>query len=105
MNRAEFFKGIEDTYKECLEITKKKNQDYACEEDQFKNFRSASLIDLDYKKAILVRILDKLCRISNCIDKEVVVKDEQVEDTIKDAINYLAILREAIKDDEEKRKE
>ena len=100
MNRTEFFGGIEETYKECLEIVKKKNLDYAGEEDQFKNFRSAFVVGLDYKKAILVRILDKLSRISNCIDKEVAVKDEQIQDTIKDAINYLAILREAIKDDE-----
>jgi len=100
MNKTEFFEGIEETYKECFEIVKKKNLDYAGEDDQFKNFRSAFVVGLDYKKAILVRILDKFSRISNCIDREVAVKDEQIEDTIKDAINYLAILREAIKDDE-----
>ena len=99
MNKSEFFSGIEKTFSECLEIVKKKNLDYAGEEP-FKNFRSASVIGVDFKKAILVRVLDKISRISNCLDREVAVKDEQVEDTIKDAINYLAILRESIKEAE-----
>jgi len=40
----------------------------------------------------MVRILDKMARISNLMHKEAKVKDETVLDTIADAINYLAIL-------------
>jgi len=99
MTREQFIKGLETTYTECLNIVKAKNKDYATDTDPWKNFRFANMVGVEYKRAILVRMSDKLARISNILDKEVAVKDEDVQDTLKDLINYSAILREAIKNE------
>jgi hypothetical protein len=93
MTHEEFFKSIENTYKEGLEITRTKNHDYASNEDPFKNFSSASVVGITPDRAILVRVLDKLSRVSNLLDKDARVHEESVNDTIIDAINYLAILK------------
>lgn len=91
--RDKFIKDIEDTYKEGIEIIRKKNADYAKDADPFKNFKLSEIFDVSVERGILIRISDKIARISNLLDKEAEVKDERIEDTILDAINYLAILR------------
>lgn len=93
MNKEDFIKNIEATYLRGVEIIKIKNRDYAGDDDPFKNFRSAIIAGTPVDRAILIRILDKLSRISNLLDKEAAVKDEKLEDTILDCINYLAILK------------
>lgn len=95
MTQEEFFKFIEEGYKKAHGIIVKKNSDYATGTDPFKNFKMASLIGITPERAILVRISDKLARVSNLLNpgKEAKVLDETVEDTILDMINYLAILR------------
>lgn len=93
MTREEFVKNLEDTYKKCLETVKIKNQDYAGDGDPWANFRLAKLLHIDVERAILLRIADKIARISNLIDKPPAVTDEKMEDTIEDCINYLAILK------------
>ena len=97
MNREQLLDDLAQTFKQGIEIVEKKNQDYAIEDDAFYNFRSSSVIGLPPEKAILVRILDKLARISNLIDKEAAVKDESIDDTLIDTINYLAILKAYLK--------
>jgi len=94
--RDEFIQGIANTYVDCLNIVKKKNADYAVSSDPFLNFRNASVVGVSPERAILVRVMDKISRISNLIDKDADVKDETIEDTIHDAINYLAILKEKL---------
>lgn len=87
-----YFDTLEDFYKRGLALMRKKNADYAGDEDPFKNFRNAQLIGLTVEQAILVRILDKLARIGNLLDKEAQVADETLEDTLMDCANYLNIL-------------
>jgi hypothetical protein len=100
MNQQEFFKYLEETYKEALEIVRKKNADYAEEVDPFKNFKFSTLINTPPEQAILVRVCDKMARVANLLQpgKEAKVKDETIQDTILDMINYLAILRAYISD-------
>lgn len=88
-----------NTFTECLAILERKNNDYAGKDakDVFKNFRACSIIGVDPKYAVLVRITDKLTRIGNLLKQEAAVKDEAIEDTINDAINYFAILKSLIK--------
>lgn len=99
MTHEDFIKGIEDTYKKGVALIKIKNKDYAGADDPWKNFKTAELVGIDYKKAILVRVTDKLSRISNLLTREAEVKDELVDDTILDCVNYMAILLEAIKNE------
>lgn len=93
MNKQEFIESIKNSYETGLEIIKVKNADYANSENPFKNFESADIVGVNVDRAILVRILDKLSRVSNLLEKPAEVKNEAIEDTILDAINYLAILK------------
>lgn len=93
MTTQEFIESIEETYAMGVEIIKIKNKDYANSSNPFKNFESSEIIGLSPDRAILVRILDKISRISNLMDKEADVKDESMDDTIIDCINYLAIIK------------
>jgi len=88
-----FIESIENTYKQGVEIVKLKNQDYASEDDPWKNFKLAELLGIGVEEAILLRVSDKIARIANLIHKEPAVMDEKLEDTILDCINYLAILK------------
>lgn len=92
MNRKQFRADLEDTYQKALLIFDSKNADYATESDPFLNFNNTAFAGVTVEQAILVRITDKLTRIGNLQNRTAAVKDETVEDTIMDAINYLAIL-------------
>jgi hypothetical protein len=76
----------------CIATASKKNRDYAGDADPFSNFRMSAMVGVDPKRAILVRITDKLSRISRLLDHEAAVADESIQDSIDDAVNYLAIL-------------
>ena len=96
MNRAEFVKNIEDSYTKALEILKKKNSDYAVNDDPFRNFNFSEIIGITPERAILARVVDKLARVNVLLDKDPDVKDEAIEDTLLDIINYMAILKAKI---------
>src|SRR5512135_1338497 len=102
MTNKEMFRSMERTFRECLGIVHKKNADYAKAEDAFLNFRFSTLLGIDPAKAILIRVTDKLARISNLLDKggQGAVADEKITDTIRDGINYLAILLAMLEDTE-----
>lgn len=93
MNQTQFVDAIEETFKQGVEILRIKNNDYAAETDPWKNFRFAEIVGVGIERAILVRISDKLARISNLIGKEAQVKDESIIDTLVDLSNYAAILK------------
>lgn len=93
MTNEQFIENIKASYAQGVAIIEKKNADYATVADPFKNFRSAEIAGVDVERAIIVRVLDKLSRVSNCLDKDPVVVEETVADTLLDAINYLAILK------------
>ncbi len=92
-------KDMEATFKECLAIAVRKNNDYAGEKttDPFKNIRGSELVGVSPDRAILVRVMDKISRVSNLLSQDNAVKDESIDDTIKDIINYMGILRSYIK--------
>lgn len=91
--RERFIESIENIYRECIGIVKKKNHDYAKDSDPYSNFRLAELLGIGVEKAILLRVSDKIARISNVLDNGgITAVDENIKETLKDAINYLAIL-------------
>lgn len=86
---------MEKVFAECVEISRAKNADYASNEDPFNNFRMVEHLGVcPVATGIVVRLSDKFSRLSRmvCSSSEPAVKDESVRDTIRDAINYLAIL-------------
>ena len=79
-------------FKRCLEsmweITSAKNNDYATEEDPFRNFREFGEL------GFLVRMSDKWARIKSALyeKRELKVADERIEDTLLDLANYCVLL-------------
>lgn len=83
------------TFIECNKILEKKNHDYSgIGANPYLNFEAVERRGLcSAEIGILIRIEDKLQRITNLMKIKKMVTDETVEDTINDAINYLAILK------------
>lgn len=94
MTTQEFLKRLEELQKESLEISRAKNADYAGEGDPFKNFRLCETLGIcSVEVGMLVRITDKISRISNLLSKDAKVKDETIGDTLKDLSNYSLIMK------------
>ena len=87
--------GHSDFYKlidELKEIHSLKNHDYAGVEDPLKNFRMCEDIGVPSWKGCLIRISDKFSRLCSFAKKEEYkVKDENIEDTLKDLAIYALI--------------
>lgn len=90
----DFHKAVKGLFSECMIILMKKNKDYNTSEDAFENFKRVETLNLcSTETGILVRMNDKFSRLCNLIKcNESEVKDETVEDTLIDLINYSAIL-------------
>ena len=75
-------------------VMQKKNHDYAAQTDPFFNLRQCEAFGLcSVEQGILVRITDKLSRLSQFAKQgQLAVKDEAVEDTLVDVINYSVLL-------------
>lgn len=94
MTTDEFITKLEKTYSDCIHIVRKKNQDYSTATNPFRNFEYAEYVNVCVEDAIMVRMSDKLARLANLMHKdEIAVKDERIEDTLLDLINYTAILK------------
>ncbi len=93
MKKTEFKEKFKENIKEMFEIIEKKNADYS-KVSAFWNFELVeSLWITSVEKWILVRMCDKVSRISNLIDTEAKVKDEAITDTLQDLANYSIILK------------
>jgi len=81
--------------KKAKSLCDNKNIDYAQQKDPFSNFEMVESLKIcDVPTGILVRISDKLARIANLLRRngKMAVKDERLEDTLLDLINYSIIL-------------
>lgn len=85
---------MSETFSNCLSTAVRKNHDYGgSNNDPYANFRNSTIAGVSVERGILVRLMDKMSRIATLLDKENMVKEESITDTIDDAINYLAILK------------
>lgn len=98
MNLAEH---MAHTFEECLDLSKRKNADYAGEDDPFANFRATEVVGVSLQRGILVRMMDKIKRASNLLDRPPQVASESLNDTLLDIINYAAILRASLSESTE----
>lgn len=98
MKQTAFLNRLEELYAKNLEISRKKNADYANEGDALQNFRLIETLTskrIPAGDAILVRITDKIQRIANLMEpgRKAQVIDESLLDALSDCANYLMILR------------
>lgn len=94
MTKEDFLAFFDTTVSDCLELLKKKNSDYSGNNlDFLHNFKNG-IHNVSPSNAVMVRLSDKINRLSNLMKDYCVIEcpDEKIEDTIKDAINYLIIL-------------
>jgi len=92
-NRKDFVEKMSENSLAALKLVLKKTNDYATIDDPYRNFRMSESVGVSVEKGILVRMCDKLSRIGNLIDNGTAsVKDESVDDTLIDVINYANIL-------------
>jgi len=87
-SRTEYLENFATITKEMLDLTTKKNNDYASSSDPFANFKEFGEL------GILVRLSDKFARLRNALydRKDMAVSDETVEDTILDLATYAVLL-------------
>ena len=80
---ADLERDIESLIGELAEVRKAKGHDYSSDADTLENMRDWGW------QGVLVRIGDKYKRLMNTVKKgNVACKDESVEDTMQDLINY-----------------
>ena len=95
MNREQHLKLLEEKMAKNLDIARRKNNDYCgvgVEVDPFKNFRISEQAGVPVEKGILVRMYDKMSRISALLSQDAQVNDESIQDTLADLSNYSLIL-------------
>lgn len=95
LSSKDYIQYVKELQAKELEITVAKNADYSGETIAFANFDAVEKLWIcPAEVGLLVRMTDKLCRISNLITskKEGAVKDESINDTLSDLSNYARIL-------------
>jgi hypothetical protein len=100
MNRSELIKMHEQITTECRQIMEAKNRDYAGgKDDPFSNFKAATVLGIEPEMGLLLRCMDKFKRIQAFVNTgTLAVKEEPVDDAIKDVINYMVLLKGLIED-------
>lgn len=114
MDVKEYLKFHMDMCDKARAISRAKNNDYSAPDARqgdpyavFANFMQAERLNIcTVEQGFMVRISDKLSRLSNLISKThtQTVKDESIEDTILDTINYLLLLAGYLKTKREENK-
>lgn len=95
MTREEFLKFQEETFSKIIEITKKKNADYAGKgEDAFSNFTRIETLGITSTEVgFMTRMFDKYSRLVSFLQNgRLEVADESVEDTLLDLANYCVLM-------------
>ena len=100
MNRQELLSLHSDMCQRARAIMQAKNQDYSPgDSGVFGNLLDSRVFDVEPPTGILIRIMDKLKRLhAYQVNGSLAVKDEQLEDTAVDVINYIVLLSAYYKD-------
>lgn len=96
MDKEVFKKDFRTTLEYMFDIMVKKNSDYSgwdsCS-NPFKNFQLVEQLGVSsVEQGFLVRMCDKMSRITSLIDNEAKVSDESICDTLTDLANYAIIM-------------
>lgn len=96
MTQAQYLELFKELSSKELEITTKKNSDYADDSDAFANFTLIEKLSsgrITAERGFVVRLSDKLQRITNLIDRPNKVIDEKLEDTLFDLGIYAKLFQ------------
>ena len=92
--RSKGIPGFSKTLKTMDKVQRAKNHDYSGVVDPFANFELVEKFGVcSTEEGIVVRMTDKLSRISRLLKGDAKVLDEKVEDTLIDLANYAIILK------------
>lgn len=99
MTRQDFIAKLEQAQKDRLELLKAKNNDYSRDDDPLANFKHCDRLGVcSVEAGMIVRMSDKLSRVSQLIHKEASVTDEKIYDTLRDLANYADIMAVYVED-------
>lgn len=90
-NRKQLLKLFDVITTKAVTVMRGKNTDYATEKDSLANFRASEVLNIDPRKALLIRMMDKIKRQVNYIETGSLTVDS-AEDDIIDIINYAVLL-------------
>lgn len=96
--QKDFLYRLNELYTGNVQLSARKNADYANEDDPFQNFRLVEIITrgrVTVEDGLLVRMCDKFQRIANLLEpgRKAQVLDESLLDALSDEANYSMILR------------
>lgn len=95
--KTDFSSFVQDTqalFDRCVELMRRKSNDYAEGGDAFLNFKTAAQIaGISPEQTLLTLLGMKMSRLTQLISKGKKAKNESVEDTMLDIINYVVLLR------------
>lgn len=97
MTREELFELHRFMSDKALDLMKLKNHDYSKGHPLGNFYVCESLQICSAEGGIIVRLSDKLSRLVSILEKGSKVKDESIEDTIVDIINYAVLLQATIR--------
>ena len=105
MNKEQYFEFQKEFFKQCQEISQKKNSDYTgASDDPFANFTTVEKFGIKTEQGFVTRMSDKLKRISSFVEKGTLeVKDESALDTLQDLANYCCLFSGYLKSEKDKR--
>lgn len=101
MTQEEFFKFYDEFTQQARAICVAKNTDYTgASKDALANFKLVEAAGITTTEVgMLTRFCDKLSRIATFVSTgEYLVKDESVDDTLRDMVNYIVLIAAAIKE-------
>lgn len=102
--KEQYFEFMEAETKKMVEIARAKNADYTgIGKSPFSNFERVEQMGIcSTEQGFLTRMTDKLSRIASfCAKGELQVKDESVEDTLRDLANYSILMLGYIREKKE----
>jgi len=96
MTQQEYLKRFAQENEIELALTTAKNGDYAETSDAFKNFRQIEVLTggvISTEIGMFTRLSDKMSRLGSLLVREAKVKDESIQDTLRDISVYSKIMR------------
>jgi len=105
MTRQEYLDFVKQESQSMLELLEKKNSDYCGSgEDAFHNLSGCERLGVcSTETGVIIRMFDKFSRLTSFVTQgSLKVKDEAVEDTLRDVVGYSYLLLGYLKSKKDK---